>query len=148
MKIKNGITLYNYAKTIIPGGNTLFSKRSELHLPDKWPAYFKKAKETIIWDLNGKKYLDMFCAVGTSILGYSNTRVNKAVIANIKNGNMTSLNCPEEVYTSKEILKHHPWASMAKFTRGGGEANAVAIRIARASTPKKKCCFLWLSWMA
>ena len=150
MKIKNGITLYNYAKTIIPGGNTLFSKRSELHLPDKWPAYFKKAKETIIWDLNGTKYLDMFCAVGTSILGYSNTRVKKAVIANIKNGNMTSLNCPEEVHTTKEILKHHPWASMAKFTRGGGEANAVAIRIARASTQKKNVAFCgyhgWHDW--
>jgi glutamate-1-semialdehyde 2,1-aminomutase len=45
MKIKNGINLYNYAKTIIPGGTTLFSKRSELHLPDKWPAYFTKAKK-------------------------------------------------------------------------------------------------------
>ena len=150
IKIKNGIILYNYAKTIIPGGNTLFSKRSELHLPNKWPAYFKKAKETNIWDLNGKKYLDMFCAVGTSILGYSNTRVNKAVFANIKNGNMTSLNCPEEVYTSKEILKHHPWASMAKFTRSGGEANTVAIRIARASTKKKNVAFCgyhgWHDW--
>ena len=92
----------------------------------------------------------MFCAVGTSILGYSNTRVNKAVFANIKNGNMTSLNCPEEVYTSKEILKHHPWASMAKFTRSGGEANTVAIRIARASTKKKNVAFCgyhgWHDW--
>ena len=40
MKNKNGINLYSYAKTIIPGGNTLFSKRSELYLPNKWPAYF------------------------------------------------------------------------------------------------------------
>ena len=27
MKIKNGIFLYNYAQKIIPGGNTLFSKK-------------------------------------------------------------------------------------------------------------------------
>jgi glutamate-1-semialdehyde 2,1-aminomutase len=150
MKIKNGLSLYNYAKTIIPGGTTLFSKRSELHLPNKWPAYFKKAKGTNVWDLNGKKYLDMFCAVGTSILGYSNDRVNKSVFFNINNGNLTSLNCPEEVYLSREILKHHPWASMAKFTRGGGEANAVAIRIARASTKKKNVAFCgyhgWHDW--
>ena len=45
MKIKNGVILYKYAKTIIPGGTTLFSKRSELHLPNKWPAYFTKAKK-------------------------------------------------------------------------------------------------------
>jgi len=37
MKSKKGANLYKYAKTLIPGGTTLFSKRSELHLPGKWP---------------------------------------------------------------------------------------------------------------
>ena len=106
MKIKNGVIFYNYAKKIIPGATTLFSKRSELHLPDKWPAYFTKAKNSSVWDLNGNKYFDVFCAVGTSILGYSNPNVNNSVTAMIKKGNMTSLNCPEEVYLSKTILKH------------------------------------------
>ena len=150
MKQKNGIKLYKYAKTLIPGGTTLFSKKSELHLPEKWPSYFSKAQDTNVWDLNGNKYLDMFCAVGTSILGYNNYNVNKSVIKNIKKGNMTSLICPEEVYLSKEIIKHHPWASMVKFTRGGGEANALAIRIARANTNKKNVAFCgyhgWHDW--
>ena len=101
MKFKNGIKLYNYAKTIIPGGSTLFSKRSELHLPNKWPAYFSKADKINVWDLKGNKLLDMFCAVGTSILGYNNFNVNKSVIKNIKKSNMTTLNCPEEVFWQK-----------------------------------------------
>ena len=84
MRIKNGINLYKYAKTLIPGGTTLFSKRSELYLPGKWPAYFSKAKYTYVWDLKGKKYLDMFCAVGTSILGYSNNNINKSILKNIQ----------------------------------------------------------------
>ena len=150
MKIVNGIKLYNYAKKIIPGGTTLFSKRSELYLPNKWPAYFTKAKETNVWDLRGIKYLDMFCAVGTSILGYSNIKINKSISEVIRKGNMTTLNCPEEVYLAKQIIKHHPWASMAKFTRGGGEANAVAIRIARSNTKKKNVAFCgyhgWHDW--
>ena len=150
MKTVNGIKLYNYAKKIIPGGTTLFSKRSELYLPNKWPAYFTKAKETNVWDLRGIKYLDMFCAVGTSILGYSNIKINKSISEVIRKGNMTTLNCPEEVYLAKQIIKHHPWASMAKFTRGGGEANAVAIRIARSNTKKKNVAFCgyhgWHDW--
>ena len=150
MKIKSGPSLYKYAKKIIPGGTTLFSKRSELHLPDKWPAYYTKAKETNLWDLKGNKYQDMFCAVGTSILGYSNKKVNKSVTEKIHKGNMTTLNCPEEVYLSQEIINHHPWASMVKFTRGGGEANALAIRIARASTGKDKVAICgyhgWHDW--
>ena len=150
MKIVNGIKLYNYAKKIIPGGTTLFSKRSELYLPNKWPAYFTKAKETNVWDLRGIKYLDMFCAVGTSILGYSNIKINKSISEVIRKGNMTTLNCPEEVYLAKQIIKHHPWVSMAKFTRGGGEANALAIRIARSNTKKKNVAFCgyhgWHDW--
>ena len=93
MSNKIGIKFYNFAKKIIPGGTTLFSKRSELHLPDLWPAYYTKAKDTHVWDLKGNKYLDMFCAVGTNVLGYSNSRVNKAVIKNISKSNMSSLNC-------------------------------------------------------
>ncbi len=150
MKIKNGIDLYNYAKTIIPGGTTLFSKRSELHLPNKWPAYFSRAEDTNVWDLKGVKYLDMFCAVGTSVLGYSNSKVIKSVTHQIQKGNLTTLNCPEEVYLSKQLVKHHPWASMVKFTRGGGEANSVAIRIARACTKRKNVAFCgyhgWHDW--
>ena len=92
----------------------------------------------------------MFCAVGTSILGYSNIKINKSISEVIRKGNMTTLNCPEEVYLAKQIIKHHPWASMAKFTRGGGEANAVAIRIARSNTKKKNVAFCgyhgWHDW--
>ena len=150
MKKQNGINLYKYAKTIIPGGVTLFSKRSELHLPNEWPAYFDKAKKIDVWDLKGNKYLDMFCAVGTSVLGYSNDNVNKSVLKNIAKGNLTTLNCPEEVYLAKKIIDHHPWASMAKFTRGGGEANALAIRTARSCTKKKNVAFCgyhgWHDW--
>ena len=150
MKIKDGTKLYNFAKTLIPGGTTLFSKRSELHLPEKWPAYFVRSKKINVWDLKGEKYLDMFCAVGTSILGYSNANINKSLIKNINEGNMTTLNCPEEVLLAKEIIRHHPWSSMAKFTRGGGEANSLAIRIARANTKKHNVAFCgyhgWHDW--
>ena len=150
MKTKSGKDLFKYAKKIIPGGNTLFSKRSELHLPKLWPAYFSKAKNTYLWDLKNKRYLDMFCAVGTNVLGYSNRNVNKSVSVAISKSNMSTLNCPEEVYLAKEILNHHKWSSMAKFTRSGGEANAVAIRIARANTKKQNVAFCgyhgWHDW--
>ena len=150
MKKKNGVNLYNYAKTIIPGGTTLFSKRSELHLPNKWPAYFTKAKKINIWDLKGDKYLDMFCAVGTSVLGYGNAKVTNSILKNINKGNMTTLSCPEEVYLSKQLINHHSWADMVKYTRAGGEANALAVRIARSNTSKKNIAFCgyhgWHDW--
>ena len=136
-QISVGQKLWLKAKNIIPSGNMLFSKNAERFLPDLWPSYFSRAKGINIWDLAGKKYTDMsLMGVGTNILGYANTKVDKAVTKVISNGNISTLNCPEEVSLAEKLVSIHPWAQMAKFTRTGGEANAVAVRIARSFTKK------------
>ncbi len=134
--MNKGQKLYLSAKKLILGGNMLLSKRPEMLLPGLWPAYFIKSEGINVWDLNNKKYTDMICAVGQNILGYSNKKLNSKVIKLVKMGNMTTLNCPEEVHLSRALLSLHPWAQMAKFARSGGEANAIAVRIARAASKK------------
>ena len=115
----------------------LLSKKTEMLLPgNKWPSYFSKAKKNLIWDLDNKKYIDMMMFVGHNILGYSNQAVDNYVSKVAKKGNLTSLNCPEEVLLAEKLIELHPWAHMAKFARSGGEANAISIRIARAATGK------------
>ena len=134
-----GQLLWAKAKKIIPGGNMLISKRPERFLPGKWPTYFSKTKGCNVWDLDGNKFVDLsLMGVGTNILGYSNKEVDNAVRKVIKNGNLSTLNCPEEVELAEKLISIHPWADMAKFTRSGGEANALAVRIARAATNKDK----------
>ena len=128
--------LWQKAKKVILGGNLLVSKRPEMFLPDYWPTYFKKAKDIYVWDLNNKKYIDMIFAVGQNTLGYANKEIDNEIKKVIQNGNMSTLNCPEEVKLAQNLLKIHPWASMAKFARSGGEANAMAIRIGRAASKK------------
>ena len=133
-----GQKLWLEAKKVIAGGNMLFSKRPDAFLPDKWPAYFKSTKGCQIIDLDNKKYFDICSmSVGTNTLGYSNKYVDSAVRQVVKNGNMSTLNCPEEVYLAKKLIKLHPWSDRVRFARTGGEANAIAIRLARASTLKK-----------
>jgi glutamate-1-semialdehyde 2,1-aminomutase len=146
-----GQKLYNRAKSIIPGGNMLLSKRPEMFLPDKWPAYFSKAKGCKIWDLDGKKYIDMsIMGIGTNILGYGHPEVDEAVRSVVEQGNMSTFNCPEEVYLAERLVDLHPWADMVRFARTGGEANAIAIRIARAATEKDKVAICgyhgWHDW--
>tara|TARA_X000001036_G_scaffold112878_2_gene105722 strand:- start:412 stop:2457 length:2046 start_codon:yes stop_codon:yes gene_type:complete len=150
-EISNGLKLWKRANNIIPGGSMLFSKKSELFLPGAWPSYFSKAKGSKIWDLDGKKYLDMcLMGVGTNILGYGNQEVDKKVLETVKKGNMSTLNCPEEVALAEKLIEMHSWADCAKFTRSGGEANSVAIRIARAATGKDKVAICgyhgWHDW--
>jgi len=146
-----GQKLWNRAKKIMPGGTQLLSKRSEQFLPDQWPSYYKKAKGVEIWDLDGNKYIDMsIMGVGSCILGYADDDVNNAVKAVIDSGSMATLNSPEEVILSELLLKLHPWSEMVRFTRTGGEAMAVAVRIARAYTKKDKVAFCgyhgWNDW--
>jgi glutamate-1-semialdehyde 2,1-aminomutase len=146
-----GEKLWKRAKQVIPGGNMLLSKRAEMFLPEQWPAYFSKAKGCKVWDLDGKEYTDMsIMGVGTNILGYGHPEVDAFVQQTVVAGNMSTFNCPEEVYLAEKLVEMHPWADMVRFARSGGEANAVAIRIARAASGKDKVAVCgyhgWHDW--
>ncbi len=135
---------------MIPGGNMLLSKRPEMFLPEQWPSYFSKCSGCKVWDLDGNEYIDMLMTPGTNSLGYNNPQVNSAVEQVVRDGNMCSLNAPEEVELAERLIALHPWAKMAKFARSGGEANAIAIRIARASSGKDNVAICgyhgWHDW--
>ncbi|MEI6333190.1 MAG: aminotransferase class III-fold pyridoxal phosphate-dependent enzyme [Methylococcaceae bacterium] len=146
-----GQKLWKRAKQIIPGGGMLLSKRAEMFLPELWPAYFSKAKGCKVWDLDDNEYIDMsIMGIGTNILGYGHPEVDDAVHKTIDAGNMSTFNCPEEVYLAEKLIELHPWADMVRLARSGGEANAIAIRIARAASGKDKVAICgyhgWHDW--
>ena len=94
----SGQKLYK-GKKIIPGGNMLLSKRPEMFLPDQWPSYFSKAKGCKVWDLDGNEFIDMsLMGVGTNILGYGHPEIDETVQRIVKDGNMTTLNWPKNVF--------------------------------------------------
>lgn len=151
MSETQGVRLYERAKQIIPGGTQLLSKRPEKFLPGQWPSYYKKCKGAKVWDLDGRQYYDFAqMGVGSCVLGYADDDVDGAVIEAIRDGSMCSLNCPEEVKLAEYLIKLHPWAEMARFARTGGEACAVAVRIARAASRKNRAAFCgyhgWHDW--
>lgn len=146
-----GQKLWQRAKRVIPGGSMLLSKRAEMFAPGQWPAYFSKAKGCRIWDLDGRPYIDMsMMGIGTNTLGYGHPEVDEAVQQVIAKGNLSTLNCPEEVYLAEKLVELHPWADMVRFARSGGEANAIAIRIARAAAGKDQVAICgyhgWHDW--
>lgn len=149
--MNKGQKLLKKAKKIIPGGNQLLSKRSEMFAPNMWPTYFKKAKGCEIWDLTGKKYYD-FAGMGVTacLLGYADNYVNKKVKLAIDKASLTTLNSKDEIKLAESLIKIHKWADMAKFCKSGGEACLVAIRIARTFSKKQNIAFCgyhgWHDW--
>ena len=151
LKCSKGVALYNHAKSMIPGGTQLLSKRPEMFAPDVWPAYFSKAKGSHVWDLDGREFLDMsIMAVGACILGYADDEVDDAVVGALRNGVNNTLNCPEEVELAEALIELHPWFGMVRYARSGGEAMALAVRIARAHTHRDIVLFSgyhgWNDW--
>ena len=53
-------------------------------------------------------------------------------------------------FVGKKTYRYAPWAGKVRFARSGGEANAIAIRLARAYTKKTKIAFCgyhgWHDW--
>ncbi|MBX7199593.1 MAG: aminotransferase class III-fold pyridoxal phosphate-dependent enzyme [Rhodospirillaceae bacterium] len=143
--------LYERARKLIPGGTQLLSKRPEMFLPGQWPAYYTSAKGAVVTDLDGNEFVDMsICGIGATVLGYADPDVDGAVKAVIDGGSMTTLNAPEEVRLAELLVELHPWANMVRFSRAGGEAMAIAVRVARAATGRQMIAFCgyhgWHDW--
>ena len=146
-----GQRLYSEAKNLIPGGVQLASKRPEQYAPDKWPSYFSEARGCEVFDLDGRRYLDFATnGIGSCLLGYAHPAVTAAVLRRVQLGSMSTLNSPEEVVLARMLLDLHPWAQKVRLARTGGEALAIAVRIARAATRRDVVAFCgyhgWSDW--
>tara|TARA_B100001057_G_scaffold123751_1_gene122563 strand:- start:585 stop:1907 length:1323 start_codon:yes stop_codon:yes gene_type:complete len=151
-KIENkGYRLWRKSLKVIPGGNGLLSKRPERYAGNIWPTYFEKASGINLIDLSGKKWIDFAqMGLGSAILGYNNKELNRYVTKFINKGINTTLNCPEEYYLAKKLIEHNPFSKFVRFSRSGGEAMSMSVRIARARTQSSKVAFSgyhgWHDW--
>ena len=148
---RTGQNLYELAKKRIPGGTQLLTKRPEMFLPEQWPSYYSKAQGAEVWDLDHNHFIDMsYNGIGACVLGHADPDVNAAVHAAVDAGSMSTLNCPEEVELADLLCDIHPWADMVRYARSGGEAMAIAVRIARAHTGRDKVAICgyhgWHDW--
>ncbi len=149
--IPKSFAMQERAKKRIPGLSQLLSKRPDRFSYGVWPGYFSRAEGALVWDLDDNCYLDMSIGgIGATVLGYQDPEVDAAVRESIGRGVASSLNCPEEVELADLLCELHPWAEMVRFARCGGEAMAIAVRIARAATGRDKVAICgyhgWHDW--
>jgi glutamate-1-semialdehyde 2,1-aminomutase len=135
----------------LPGGNGLLSKRPDRYAPDIWPSYFSRSSGVSVVDLDGNNFIDMAqMGIGSAILGYAHPELTNSVAEVIKEGVNCTLNAPEEVLLAEKLLDLNPFAGGVRFARSGGEAMAMAVRIARAKTGRDKVIFSgyhgWCDW--
>jgi glutamate-1-semialdehyde aminotransferase len=128
---------------ILKKSQELFLKGKEIVAQDRddldnFPCYIKRAKGAYVWDMDDNKYIDFTCAKGPIILGYSDERVDNAVIKHIrKNGNLFFTQYSDLKFKlAKKLIKHIPCAERVLFFRTGSCATTAATRVARTYSNK------------
>ena len=148
--VTQSLETYKRAGELIPGWTQLISRRSSQFAHGISPIYAQSAKGSRFIDVDGNEYIDWVSAVGAIILGHTDEVVDNAVKAQIDRGSLYTLNCPLEIELAEELIDTIPSAEMVRYTKGGGDACAVAIRIARGTTGRDKILFSgyhgWHDW--
>ena len=149
-KYQRSLSLYSQASELFPYGTQLFSRRPELGPFGQAPIYFERAKDAHFWDVDGNEFIDTAMAIGPVTLGYCYEPVDNAVKAQIDKGILGSVNNQLEIEMANLITDMVPCAEMVKFCKSGGEADAMAVRIARGYTGKDVVLFCgyhgWHDW--
>ena len=149
-RVPKSSALYRRAHELIPGATQLISRRQSRYAADVSPAYAVRARGARFWDVDGFEYIDWVSGIGAIILGYCDPVVDEAVKRQIDLGTMYSINHELELELAEELTRTIPSAQMVRYAKCGGEACAIAIRIARGATGRDKVLFCgyhgWHDW--
>jgi glutamate-1-semialdehyde aminotransferase len=144
------MALYQRALELIPGGTQLVSRRPTRYAYGVSPVYATRAQGARFWDVDGHEYIDWVSGIGAIILGYCDPVVDDAVRQQISTGTMYSINHELELELAEELCRTIPCCEMVRYAKCGGEACAIAVRIARGATGRDKILFCgyhgWHDW--
>lgn len=125
--------LFARAKKFIPSGIN-----SPVRYYDPYPFFVKKAKGSMIYDVDGKRYLDYCNAYGALLLGHGRKEIITDVKNQLEKGTLYCAPTEIEVDLSELISKNFPSMDKVRLVNTGSEATMTAIRLARGFTKKKK----------
>jgi glutamate-1-semialdehyde 2,1-aminomutase len=149
-RVARSMKLHQRALELIPGGTQLISRRPTQYAKGVSPIYAKKALGARFWDVDGHEYIDWVSGIGAVILGYCDPVVDRDVRRQIRRGVATSINHELEIELAEELVSVVPCAEMVRYAKCGGEACAIAVRIARGATGRDKILFCgyhgWHDW--
>ncbi|MGE3316643.1 MAG: aspartate aminotransferase family protein [Planctomycetaceae bacterium] len=149
-RVARSLEVYQRAEQLIPGGTQLISRRPSKFAHGVSPIYIASAKGARFRDIDGHEYIDWVSGIGAIILGYCDPVVDEAVRKQIGTGVTYSANHEIEVELAEELVATIPCAEMVRYAKGGGEACAIAVRIARGITGRDKILFCgyhgWHDW--
>lgn len=122
------------ANRVIAQGALTNSKRPASFVKGVYPTHFRRGSGPYVWDMNGNRYTDFICGLGSCLFGHSIDPIKETIRGEIENGITLSLGTPLEIELAEKLLELLPHFGKVRFFKNGGDACSAAIRIARAAT--------------
>ncbi|MBP0012359.1 MAG: aspartate aminotransferase family protein [Roseofilum sp. SBFL] len=98
----------------------------------RFPIALKQGKGCLVWDTQGREYLDFVAGIATCTLGHAHPALVETVVQQIsKLHHVSNLYYIEEQGALAQWLVEHSCADRAFFCNSGAEANEGAIKLAR-----------------
>ena len=134
MKTEKSKSLYNKSTQVIAGGVNSGIRQTE------WPVplFFKKAKGSLMWDVDGNEYIDYVMGMGPNLFGHAPQFIIDQVSQDMKDGFIFAGQFEKELKLSQMLVDCLPYKFVLRFAGSGTEIDQLAIRTARAYTGRTK----------
>ncbi len=117
------------AATAMPGGNT---RTTSFHPP--YPVVIERGEGPWLWDVDQRRYVDLFCNGLSLIHGNNYAPVREAMASAMQRGMAWSGASREQIAFAEMLRDRIAAMEMLRFTNSGSEAGMLAVKAARRIT--------------
>jgi glutamate-1-semialdehyde 2,1-aminomutase len=128
--------LFARAERVIPGG--VNSPVRAFRAVGGTPYFVDRAEGAHVWDVEGRRYVDLVQSYGAIIAGHAHPAIVEAVQRAAAGGTSYGAPTEREVRLAEEICARVPSCEMVRLVSSGTEATMSAIRVARGFTGRPK----------
>ncbi|MFH0963972.1 MAG: aminotransferase class III-fold pyridoxal phosphate-dependent enzyme [Planctomycetota bacterium] len=148
--VRKSLELFRECEKLVPGGTQLLSRRPSMFAFGVAPIFATHAKGARFWDVDGNEFIDLTGGIGAVLLGYADDEVDNACVEQLRKSTIFPILAPVELELARELVQTIPCAEMVRLGKSGGEADAVAVRMARGFTGRDRVAVCgyhgWHDW--
>lgn len=133
---RDNVELFARSCAAIPGG--VNSSIRAFKAVGGTPYIVERAEGPYVFDVEGRRYIDLVQSYGAVILGHAHPSVTAALAAAAANGTSYGAPTPGEVLLAEEISRRVPSCERVRLMNSGTEATSTAVRLARGFTGRDR----------
>lgn len=127
--------LHAQASALMPGG---VSAAARANAALGHPFYVSRGEGGLLYDLDGRDYVDLCTSHGASLLGHGHPAVVAAARSALERGVLCAAETEDTVRLARLVCEAVPCAEMVRFAGSGTETVMHALRLARTATGRRR----------